>query len=480
MPKAFSIDIEDVVDLLGLERERKSRGASSFNVRCPFCGDTKYHLNINTAKGTYYCVRCTGDQKGTGALDLYGRVALGTPHSVGSGGNGKELKKKLCEALNIGPSHIHEYKKKAAPRIAEAVRADDAAVHSAYSMLLQITYFRLSEPHKDNLLRRGLSEQAIIKNQYRTIGNDFSWVANHPSYVDMYKADKLSELHRKSEKIKWFSPERVIAGLIVASAIEKQGIPLKGAPGFFKLGNHWCFVMEPGMIIPTRNAKGEIVALQVRKDDGEVRYKTVSSKGLPYGVVEGISRAHFPLGNSSIDENTTILLTEGPLKADVAAHLLKGKYALVALHGVNVTNELPSIFSKLTAAGISRAHNAFDMDKTTNPNVAKAGRTLKRIAAENGIALSAMCWDEEFAKIKASELTDLCEQNNISVPSGKSIFTSIGLMAQALNEKGVSHSVVASGGVDQNKNYWSDRTKGIDDYLLSILDESGKASLHLR
>ena len=98
-------DIDEVVDLLGLEVDPKSRrDSSSYNVKCPFCRDKKYHMNINRAKNAYYCVLCTGDNKNTGVLDLYGRVRFGTPHIKGNGpsANGKELKFKLLNALGRG------------------------------------------------------------------------------------------------------------------------------------------------------------------------------------------------------------------------------------------------------------------------------------------------------------------------------------------------------------------------------------------
>lgn len=78
---SFSVNIEEVVDFLGLERKPNSRrGADSFDVKCPFCNDGGYHMNIHTTKNTYHCVKCMDStQKKTGVLDLYGRVALSTP-----------------------------------------------------------------------------------------------------------------------------------------------------------------------------------------------------------------------------------------------------------------------------------------------------------------------------------------------------------------------------------------------------------------
>ena len=105
MSYGFSISIDQVVDLLGLERDpRHGHGRASYNVKCPFCDDKKYHMNINPGKNAYNCVHCQGDKTGGGALDLYGRAALGVelrPGKTKAGGNGDFIFAKLCEALSI-------------------------------------------------------------------------------------------------------------------------------------------------------------------------------------------------------------------------------------------------------------------------------------------------------------------------------------------------------------------------------------------
>ena len=54
MPQKF--DVIDVINALGLEiNPRQSTQQPSFNVRCPFCGDTKFHMNINAEKDLYKC-----------------------------------------------------------------------------------------------------------------------------------------------------------------------------------------------------------------------------------------------------------------------------------------------------------------------------------------------------------------------------------------------------------------------------------------
>lgn len=61
----FDYGIEDVVHLLRLNKRRGNY------YDCPFCGDTKGRLNINTAKNVYRCNRC--DASG-GMLKLYAEL----------------------------------------------------------------------------------------------------------------------------------------------------------------------------------------------------------------------------------------------------------------------------------------------------------------------------------------------------------------------------------------------------------------------
>ena len=92
---------------------------------------------------------------------------------------------------------------------------------------------------------------------------------------------------------------------------------------------------------------------------------TISAKGLPDGVTTDIRRAHFPLGNDTLDDpETAVCITEGPLKADAAVEL-KGnrKMFFIALHGTSNTKTLPAIFAWLKGKGVETVFNVFDMDR---------------------------------------------------------------------------------------------------------------------
>lgn len=227
----------------------------------------------------------------------------------------------------------------------------------------------------------------------------------------------------------------------------KRGCELQGVPGFYKVQNTWILNLPEGMLIPTRNSGGQVVGIQVRRDgDTNPRYLTVSANRLPCGVTTGISRAHFPLGNAPLTKGTTVYLTEGPLKADVALALLEDKNAaFIAIQGVTNTKMLDEVvFPSLKERGITRVINALDMDKLTNPGVIMACSALKQLAQKHGIRMEMLCWDAEYAAEKEQELAALCEQHGLGLPPEQNVFKRIGAMALALHKKAFGTALASS------------------------------------
>lgn len=295
---AFSVNIEEVVDLLGLERKPKGRsGASSFDVKCPFCNDSGYHLNINTVKNTYHCVKCMDEtRKNTGVLDLYGRVALGTPLTKD---NSKSLFKKLMKELGRDDRSYTpaKYAKKCAEaeEYKEIKPASDDKLNTIYSALLKLPYLELTQKHRDNLRRRGLTDEEIMVNGYAsmTASSPLLLLIESLGYGKdkisgirkFYKTNNLSKIKNEKYHFTMYSDEDIILGLKIAvDVIRETGIAPDHVPGFYKIKGKWAFrSVDCGILIPTRNAKGQIVGLQTRRDvkvGNGVRYMTVSSKAL--------------------------------------------------------------------------------------------------------------------------------------------------------------------------------------------------------
>lgn len=470
----FSIAIDRVVDLLGLERSPKSsREAESFRVKCPFCHDVKYHMSISRRKNAYNCFLCS---TGGGALDLYGRVALGTPLVKGKrdrGGNGHILFAKLSTALGIPRLNTYErtQTKPESKGKESPMRAKDEILDKVYSALLSLKPLSLSDLHTQNLYRRGLDDHVIAENGYRTLDESCEWISQYPNLVKEYFTLGIEAEAMTFVRLKWQTQKQRIAGYIIARLLEREGVTsFLGVPGFYRLKGKWLFRVEPGMLIPSRNQLGQIVCLQSRKESGNLRYMTVSSKSLPYGVTEGISRLHFPLGNGPLDKDAKVMIIEGPLKADVAAFLMgeKANY-IVAIQGVNITRDLPAFFAEAKKAGATEILNYFDMDKLTNPNVAKASRSLYSLAKEQGLDFRMQAWDLDYARVKWMELTAICRAHGLLVACSEpeDLFQSVTELANILHENNVEHSnYLTPSGV--KKHYWRERTKGIDDFLLSL------------
>lgn len=481
---AFSVNIARVVDLLGLERNPREEGKeSSFNVKCPFCRDQGYHLNINTEKNTYHCVLCMDQgQKGTGVLDLYGRIAFGTPATKG---NTKELFVKLKKALGeddtaSGNQKGYQRQQKAAEKYREICPASDDVLHQVYSALLQLPYLSLADAHEKNLVSRGLKEKDIQTNGYASMPDAMKWVSNHLDTNDVTLAEAYKFCNRNETrsaiKQEWilnrYRVSDIILGVKIASDLIKQGITPANVPGFYTLAGKWAFrATDQGMLIPTRNEKGQIVSLQTRRDvktKKGLRYMTVSSKGLKGGVTTSIARTHFPLGQS-LQNSSMVILTEGPLKSDVARALAKEQgrdYFFIAIPGVNSTRELPKIARQLQRAGVKIVRDGFDADKLVNENVWKALQSVRKILKCNGeIELIPLFWDRPYAEKKAKILSEVCTQYQVDWNPTGNVFYDIQRMSTALEEKKIDFLHLKDG---EEEERWNPATKGIDDYLLSL------------
>lgn len=472
----FSISIEQVVDLLGLERSTVGVSGSSFNVKCPFHADKGYHMNINTQKNSYHCVICD-DSANTGVLDLFSRVRLGVRATKGE--NTKKiysmLMKELGQASGFDKVKYAENQRSAA-EYQEIRPADDEHLNEVYTALLKIPYLKLTSEHKTNLLNRGLTEEDIEINGYASVSEypDFDELCE--SQCDMPWYRELDVIIKDDPILKRYSVPEVIFGMSIARELIQQGLDLANVPGFYKINGKWSFrSVEKGILIPTRNAKGQIVGLQTRLDEkkgSDLRYMTVSAKGLTGGVSTGISRVHFTAPLSSINESTRVILTEGPLKADVSVSLFekigKTNILIIALQGVNSTRDLPQIAHELSSMGIKKIHEAFDMDKIINTSVGKAQRKIRKIFHEAGISVKSMYWDREYAEMKESQLTDLCEKHDIPVEEKKNVYESIISMSEQLEARNIEYRFVIDGDGNRHEEKWRDEMKGLDDYLKTL------------
>jgi Domain of unknown function (DUF3854)/Domain of unknown function (DUF927) len=253
-----------------------------------------------------------------------------------------------------------------------AKAADADAAHEIYSALLE--RLALSEAHRENLRRRGLTDDAIQRLGYRSI-----------------------PARRRS---------RIVKGLR-----ERFGDRLLRVPGFVaKEGQSGRYVTlngPAGLVVPCRDRAGRVVALKVRRDDAEggPRYVYVSSAG--QGGPSPGSPAHVPLGTPEACE--LLRVTEGELKADVIQYLT----GVPTLSASGATVWRPCL-DVLKALGCKTARLAFDADAADKPAVARALVNCAGALSKDGYAVELERWDTTDGKglddvLAAGKTPDLLE-----------------------------------------------------------------------
>src|SRR5262245_36151848 len=141
----------------------------------------------------------------------------------------------------------------------------------------------LADHHKDDLLRRGLCTEAIRLNSYGTL--------------------EQAGLSRRLKAL-----------------AEEFGDSLYEVPGFIRTpAGGPALPRLDGILIPVRDLRGYIIAMQVRQDDYEDGGKYV---WLSTAAESSGSPAHYPL--QTVRRGEPVRLVEGCLKADIAAALDPG------------------------------------------------------------------------------------------------------------------------------------------------------------
>lgn len=228
---------------------------------CPFCGDHgpgKYHLFLNTTRNIFRCVLC--GEKGN-SVSLYAKM---------EGISNRQAFQALSEDSVLYRFPQQPLSQKPAEREPSSlpVRHD-----TYYDMLMHL---ELSPKHRADLLARGLSEERIEQNMYRSL-------------------PKAS------------SARRLLAGIL------SDFHNLEGVPGFYVDHGYWNILGHSGLLVPYRDRDGYIQGLQIRLDDEtkpDRKYRWLSSRGKAHGTR---SRSYIHVtGNIHA---RTAYLTEGGLKA---------------------------------------------------------------------------------------------------------------------------------------------------------------------
>ena len=317
--------MEELIKILGIEI-KKGNNKHSINAKCPFCGDTKYHLSISPQKWVCHCWKCGFGGNG---VQLYAEVR---------GISVKEATAELSEKYGVDGSVYAQIEKRAKTIISTPEpELDYNKIDKVYRALYSI--LRLSSEHKQNLINRGMT---VKHSHYKTLPQK-SYLKYNSDIPNLSDQQKL--------------------GYNIAQKLIELGMDLSGVPGFYTIKGKWFMVYHPGMLVPVIDENGLVVCLQIRTDEGDLRYITLSSSGLENGT-KACTNIHIV---GKVKKDSIICITEGPLKADIAACLsIKNnpKIVYVAIMGVNNTKKLYKYLQDLFHQfGPLRVENCLYMDK---------------------------------------------------------------------------------------------------------------------
>jgi hypothetical protein len=251
--------------------------------------------------------------------------------------------------LAAGPPTNHEPSPKQSSSHTE--RANPDTLHQVYNALL--AHLFLSKSHRADLQRRGLPDDAIDCNKYKTL----------PMQGRARIARKLHD----------------VFGTFV---LRVPGVVVKGDQG----NGYVTIAGSAGLIIPCRDLHGRVIALKIRRDNASSGAKYVYLSSVHCGGPGPGSPVHVPLGISSAMD--TVRLTEGELKADISM-LLSGLPTISAPGALGWRASLP-ILNELRTRIVRLA---FDADAGANPSLAKALMACADALLRDGFAIELEHWN---------------------------------------------------------------------------------------
>lgn len=319
---------------------------------CPSCGGVDRFRLLDHEAGAVYCSHCFREKNGdflaairhfrcNGNFSEACRLVseyLGRPHE-----SARPCERPKVEAA-AKPYASYQGNLESA-RLAQAVELD-----RAYSSALSV--FSLTDLHRRHLRERGLNDEVISANQYRSFQASLGPKAYQAAFPDL-SAESAAKV-----------------------------------PGFYDLRlNAW-----PGILVPTFDHHGRIIGLQVRLDTptGHNRYLWVTSNKRN-GVSPGVP-VHCPLGTPA--HAARVRITEGHFKAE-AAFAFDAATPTLAVAGVS--NWKPA-FHVLDALGAKSVSVAYDADFQENPNVREAVVKLAAAITKSGRELVIETWPMDFGK----------------------------------------------------------------------------------
>ena len=366
-PLPFGIDFVIQTDLATMEGFRKwPASQGSYDITCPFCGAER-RFNVNPNLNVAKCNK-TGDGYNTTTLHaaltgLDNKTALADLYKRWEG-----LPSDAQVKLSVSATQNNDYLIPAPLEIRDKIYR---------AFLNELT---LSEKHREDCLKRGLTDDEIRRLNLKTVPIT---QLHSAAYKAVYESGVITELKNK----KW------------------------GIPGFTDLHDPEKVSVRGrrnGYFIPVMTRDGLISGMQIRYDplpenasdkekENYRKYTWYSSAEKETGCsVTGCENIHFSGEWNVIPE--TINLTEGVLKADVAS-FLSGK-PFMGLVGVSNTGQLKDELFRMLFFSEKKellVDIYVDMDYREKPEVASALSNIKKCINKTGT---------HDYRIKASENVD--------------------------------------------------------------------------
>lgn len=337
--------LREAAQMLGLDTSKR-------RMVCPECGHKS--ASFDWEHGVFNCPAC--GNYGGGILDLwiYHRGLSNLPLAQARKEASRQMN--LCwlgldyETTSRMEKESAEIKKR------EKQQAEIAPIEQrdrTYRGLLNLC--TLKEEHLQDLFRRGLTMEDICRLGIKSFPDD-------PS---------------------------------IGARLSYAGFRLNGVPGFYRRPHYSWQLIKPinGYLIPQMNLYGFVQGMQIRCFGGNAKYISLSSAGYELGTK---SRAfiHVAMHDYGTKETPEVILTEGPLKADII-NTFTGK-PVIAVPGVSSLGLLPETLLELKKRGLKQVHVAYDMDLYTNEMVLKNLQKLKAGLSRMDIQYCTMKWDRKL------------------------------------------------------------------------------------
>ena len=336
-----NFDLLDTARLCRIDIKESTAGKTEVEARCPYCNDYRYRLYLNRDpyNNRFFCQNCG---IGGNAVTLYADC---NPNGVRL--SNYESYKALMDEPSVRKYNVSSFTNTESKEPKIRKLSERSEIYLEFLKLL-----RLEEEHILNLRRRGMSDEIIRGNLYRSFPTDNAerqWIC-----------DSLS-----------------------------NRFDLRQMPGFYRSGERWQIIGgKSGILIPICDKNNMIQGLQLRLDVPPVK-RVTTDEGLVVEKVGGRFR-WLSTGDDSFNSGTgitsyihvvgdtasdTLYITEGGMKADIASFLSGGKL-FIGLTGVQNVRYLRDVVKDLHP---KRIIECVDMDVRSNPQVQRAQSKIQAI-----------------------------------------------------------------------------------------------------